>query len=284
MRRFSILVIFITITPIAIAGCGQQKTPVTSWIWSAAVAVGTIALAVVAAFSEEIKKAFNRTKLRFKFAQAEPDCHEITMTGQDQAGTIARAKSYWVRFRVYNDGRNAAENVEVFLSDVFRIENGNPQVHRRHIPLDLKWANKTTYENMYLTSINREFHGVCNIGFVIDPAARCSVGYDPFLAQQVERELANEIDDELLQDLKKEVAFTLDTVVKPNNGSHFLFKGDYILRLRIGGSNVKTQYCYFQVHLADSDPNDVRYKEVWGYYLLVSQLSDEYAEGMIGKP
>lgn len=289
MRRFSMLILLMILTPIAVAGCGQQQTAGASWIWTAAVAVGTIALAVVAAFSEEIKKTLNRTKLRFEFTQGDPDCQEITINKPGPTGQIiAQANSYYVRFRVYNNGRNTAENVEVFLSDVFRIKNGKPVVHQRYIPLDLVWANKTPLESHHLTSINREFYGLCDIGYVVDPAARRNVGIDPFPAQQAERKLPSNdrkaYSRELLEELDKEVAFTLDTIVKPNNGSHFLFKGEYILRLRIAGSNVKPQYCYFRIDLRDSNPNYKRYEKTWDYYILVEHLRDTDAERIIRKP
>lgn len=246
-------------------------------------------MAIVAAFSEEIKKALNKTKLEYRFTQGDPDCQEITIMTPGPTGHMtAVANSYYVRFRVYNNGRNTAENVEVFLSDVFRIKNSEPKVHQRYIPLDLVWANKTPIENHYLTTINREFYGLCDIGYVADPAARRDAGIDPLYAQLAERGISNNdrvsIDAQLLEELDSEVAFSLDTIVKPNNGSHFLFKGEYVLRIRIAGSNVKPKYCYFRLILTDSDVFEKPYKEIWGYRLRVEHLSTKEAEKMIGRP
>ena len=96
--------------------------------WNALVAIGTLSLAAVAIavalFSENIRKFKNRAKLSVTFEQKEPYCLTIFVDFPGAFIGHKEAESYYLRLGVGVE-RNNAENVEVFLSNIFEISNGS---------------------------------------------------------------------------------------------------------------------------------------------------------------
>lgn len=243
------LIILLAI-PFAISGCQEQPASV-SWAWQAGVAVGTIALAVVTlllvlwnVFGPEFLRKKQMPKLAVNIGRTSSDLLQIRYM-YEADGQIISTFSYWVRLSIGNVGIQAAENVEVYLDEIWELnERGAFQQADRHIPMNLRWAvvspDETDMEKItFIPRLNRGLDKPLNLCHVVNPVARRYIPYEEphFLYQMLE--LLN----------YEQTLLHFDTVLKTSNESYFWPAGRYLVKVIVAASNADTIYCYIELKL-----------------------------------
>lgn len=108
--------------------------------WVSVVAASITFLAVlIALFQERIKEFFRTAKFDVKINLSPPDCHQIALTNATGAHAC---NSIYIRFRVQHLKGNSAENVEIMLTNFWKIDNdGNREVVHEFLPMNLIWSH-----------------------------------------------------------------------------------------------------------------------------------------------
>src|SRR2546426_4672985 len=102
------------------------------------VAFGTLVLAVVALFGNAIRARFRRPALTVSIHSEPPDCVSVPMYGPN--GFLAN--SIYLRLWVVNQGRDAAQNVEVYARELQRRKaDGTWEQVTTFPPMNLRWSN-----------------------------------------------------------------------------------------------------------------------------------------------
>lgn len=132
-----------------------------SEFWTAAAAVGTLLAVVVATFLPEIRGVWHRPRLVVRAALKGPDCQLV-------------GANYLLRIWVANDGKQAAENVQVFAADLMAIAEGF-DVAGQFLPQNLKWSDGSTF----LDRMNPGMGAYCQMStFIQKPAAASGLRLD----------------------------------------------------------------------------------------------------------
>ena len=133
-----------------------------------------------------------------------PDLHQIEMT--DIRDGASAGKAIYSRLRVSNSGKAAAENVEVFVSE---IRSGS-QVVPTFLPLSLTWSHYQPASST--TRIPAGMYRHCDLGH--------------------------------FREINGQVVFVMSTIVQPNPVSgglppNVLTAGEYEIDTTFGGDNVE---------------------------------------------
>ena len=195
----------------------------SSNIWpDIAVASATFLVVFVALFQEWIKNnIWNRSKLKISISPVSPDCHKIEFRGDN--GNFIQNGIY-LRVQVKNIGRKPAENVEVMISKLWKInEFGNKDLMKTFLPMNLAWSH-------YRTS---------NIRIPVGVFRHCDIGY---------------IKDTLTYDgtgLGTKMKF--DTIIQPNRVSEDVYPnivdpGKYKFELIISSDNSKSKNSFWNLY------------------------------------
>ena len=175
-----------------------------------ALAIITFLAVLVALFQEKIRQFFNSAKLEMKINLVPPDCHKISLangsTGQHLCNSI------YIRIRITNADSPSAENVEVILSNFWKIKSdGNKQILEKFLPMNLIWSHfqPRTHQIKIPKGISRH----------------CDFGYFAPIGDQ------------------GKVLLKLDTIVQPNPVAggelpNIMKEGKYEFELLISGDNV----------------------------------------------
>lgn len=190
-------------------------------IISAAVAIGTLALAILAVYQDRIRAWIEAPKLKVLLDNQPPDCLAIPFTDSQTGAFIS--DTIHVRFRVKNEGKTAARLVEVYAERLDEYRNGQ-WVQRTSFPsMNLNWAD---VGGIYFSSISPDMAKHCDLGHVVDPARRATA------------ELRHEQNPALnLND--QTTSFTFSTIVRPNHIGHIVEPGRYRLTVRLAAANAK---------------------------------------------
>ena len=116
------------------------------WV-SVALAFITL-LAVLVALSQEWRKERRkRTEIDLKINLSPPDCQRITLFfPTNKENEFIPIKSVYLRINAINKSAKPAENVEIFLSKLWEInENGNKKLVTKFIPMNLIWSHFNTH-------------------------------------------------------------------------------------------------------------------------------------------
>ena len=143
---------------------GQSFLGMDANVW---VAIGTFLVVVVALFQDWIRTQWNRTKLKLTIKMEPPDCHLIRLT--DQSGHIS-INSIYLRIRVQNLGAKSAENVEVMITDLWKIEAGGKSRMQTFLPMNLLWSHYGTRSENIPDGVFKH----CDLGSV-----RPTAGHNP---------------------------------------------------------------------------------------------------------
>lgn len=132
---------------------------VSSFDWATIGTFSAIVVALlIALFQDRIREWWNRAELKINISMTPPDCHKIELC--DQKGNFSKNCIY-LRARVTNIGRKPAENTEVMISRLWKIDElGNEKILETFLPMNLAWSH-------YRTSSMRIPAGVfrhCDIG------------------------------------------------------------------------------------------------------------------------
>ena len=117
------------------------------WSAEAWTAIGTLALAIATVvavfFAERLRRWVTQTQLTTSVVMEPPDVHMIELLTLDpQRNIVGRKQVLWLRMRVSNAIKVAAEAAEVSVLDVWRIRpNGNREHLTTFLPLPLLWSH-----------------------------------------------------------------------------------------------------------------------------------------------
>jgi hypothetical protein len=229
----------------------QMFGSVSSNGWNALVAIGTLCLAIVAliaVFFDSFRNRFNRPRLAIRFDLGVPDFMLSTYvapkrTGPEDQPIIATA--YYLRFRVRNEGRNPAENVEAFIGSVKAAKGAGVFESLTHIfPLNLCWSNvpiQRGSQNIFYPRVNPRLDKHCNLGYIIDPKSR---GYFTYKNEQLW------VTEQLRCEGK--AILSLDTIEKPSGMTglsppNLLSPGTYRTEVVVVASNAKAVSRVFEI-------------------------------------
>jgi len=131
--------------------------------------------------------------------------------------TFVIAQTYHFRIWVENSGKSRADQVQVFVSRLFRrAADGTFREDRHFSPMNLKWSYG---EEVYAQGISPGMGKHCDFGRIVEPDCRSEVG--DFI-----RGVASE-----------QTIFSLITEWRSNTGSHLLAPGTYRIELRLAAAN-----------------------------------------------
>ena len=150
-----------------------------------------------------------------------PDCHK-TFIVRTETGEVADC--YYFRLKVVNKGREAAENVEVFLEEVL-VKHADGQFHRweEFLPLNLKWSHFPSA--IFFHKISPEMSKHCDIGHITDPQRLDVIeAGDRFVMTNFRR---------------GDLIFIIDFLTKPYTGTYILRPGEYRLNIAVSAANAK---------------------------------------------
>jgi hypothetical protein len=195
----------------------------------------TLMAVLVALFKEQLQSLFFTPKLTVSVGTHAPFSVKTQsvvfeeINGKRQAlwaGTI-----YWSRIWVENIGNRRAESVEVFVSNVERLNrDGTHAELDGFIPSNLRWANAEPGTPVVVCGINPRMGRFCDLGSVADP--QCTT----------------------LQDIKgaPKGTATFDLVLQSPlpRDAHRLAPGDYRITLRISAANAKPFVHLVQVSIS----------------------------------
>lgn len=152
---------------------------------------------------------------------APPDCFKIAIrTRSIETKQEKIVDSYYLRFRVKNNGREKAENVEVFASKLTKLhQNGTYVEVPSFLPMHLTWS---FYPAIFVPKIAPNMFRHCDIARIINPKDRLDcegeAGHRP--------------------DVKPgETVLSFATIDKPHSLSYLQEHGTYRLTIVIAASN-----------------------------------------------
>jgi len=195
------------------------------------VAVGTIALAVLAVFGETVRSWFRKPKLVLSVVCEPPDCVSIPSERQIRYDR-RRADTIYLRVLVKNNGNESATNVEVYAEKLSRLRaDQNWDLLTQFPPMNLVWSN---FGQMYFPRIAPDMGKHCDIAHIIDPAQR------KYFEQENPR----------LDLSPSEVSMEFDLVTRPFNKSHIVGPGTYRVRVVVAATNVRPTIHTMEIRLA----------------------------------
>lgn len=192
---------------------------VVDWI----VAVGTIAVAVIAVFQDWIRSWLTRPKLQLSVDTKPPDCLKTPLVRRDKDNQpVATSSAYQLRLKVTNKGNAAAEIVEVFATDLSRKEaDGVFRPVDSFLPMNLRWSH---YQTVWLNYLSPDMPKHCDLGRIIDPQMRSEF-------EGEDRSWPNVSPDSTI--------LSLSTIDRPFIQSYLLPRGIYHLGIRVAASNAR---------------------------------------------
>lgn len=204
-------------------------------VWLTAVATGVLALTTAAAvLRDQIRYWLRHPDFAVQFQPGHPDCHRVPLTWRARGvtETFGAADTHYIRCRIHNTGKIAAENVEVAVVDVRRKDAaGNFESHRMATPWNLVWSHHGSHVLPQLP-VGAERH--ITLGHVVDPPHRRQMGQwedDPDRGIQAE-----------------ETLFYLETFVRSNTLEYLLDPGEYQIRLQIAAANADPKTFAFHLN------------------------------------
>jgi len=195
--------------------------------------LGPIIAAVVALgiaiFHGQLAKIFWRPRLKISIDINDPaDCHKTTKKKfkiTRDTTTIETAECYYFRLRVINEGNATAENVEVIVDSVKKMNQASRtfEVWKEFLPLNLTWAYTS---DMFFPRISpNNLYKHCDLAYIIDPSR----------LQIIEE------NDTLITtgDYAGKKILILCSKYKPFTGTYILEPGTYKLEIVAAGSNAE---------------------------------------------
>lgn len=124
------------------------------WIWTALSAIGTLSLAFLVVYKDIISKPI----IDIEFEQIEPFCRAsmtpTTTTGPQEHAVPSTTDGYWIRIRVINRGRLAANNCEGRLVE---IQHGDGSPFQPFDPVVLHWVGRRNFNRININSRDYEY-------------------------------------------------------------------------------------------------------------------------------
>ncbi|MBI5402966.1 MAG: hypothetical protein HY959_06170 [Ignavibacteriae bacterium] len=185
-------------------------------LWDILLVIGTIYLGLLAAFQDFVRGLFYRPELDCELILEPPHCH-----------LLENNLTYYIRFKILNNGNVSANNVEVFLKSVIDKNNKYVSLSASNllwssIKLErLEKENPFSSYRMYWDYLSPNTYQYCNLGEISQP----------LLPEQDRSGLSAE--------QRLSYKFNLSLYWKANDGSFSLLPGKYTFELIIAASNAK---------------------------------------------
>jgi hypothetical protein len=194
-------------------------------------AIATSAAVITALFKDEVPRHLRRPKLTIRINPEPPDCLLSPMTFSDNKGAqVWKGNVYWLRLWVENVGSVRAEQVQVFVSKVYKRDATRRFVTiSDFVPMNLRWSNSREWRNpeVFAPVISHKMGKHCDLCSISDPA--------------------NPMD--LLEGFQWKAVGTLQLEVYPSGNRHGLPPGDYLLELMVGSANTDPVTTYLELNL-----------------------------------
>src|SRR6266404_1277164 len=131
---------------------------------SVALAIATFLAVGVALFQEKIKYLFGRARLEMKINLFPPDCQQISLRDLNTGEFLMNC--IYLRIRVNHLQGSSAENVEVMLSNFWKI-NGNETktVLKEFLPMNLTWSH--FQPRTHVIKIAKSMFRHCDLGYIV---------------------------------------------------------------------------------------------------------------------
>ena len=188
-------------------------------------AIAAVIFAFIAFFKDTLLKWWNRPKLRAELRRQPPDTSLI----YDSGGYPL----LYFRLRVWNDGRTAADKVEVYAKKLQKKKGEELQDLTDFLPMNLTWSHLPRNENIYLPTIPPQTFKHCDLGHI----EGLSFDVDSPHWKIVVRTNALFKNNPDLNASSK--YFVLNKPITANNYENYLPKGEYLLTLVLSAANSK---------------------------------------------
>jgi len=184
--------------------------------------VSTFLAVLVALFQENLKRHFDRVKLKLEINLSPPDCHQIDLT--DPMGNFM-CKCIYLRVRVSNLCDITARNAEIIVSNLWRVENNEKSIVKTFLPMNLRWSHTHPTK----VTIPPKSFRFCDLGPV--------------------------------RPLENSIILKLETETQPNPVSgnvypNIINPGEYILELLLSGDNVIPKLTKWNISFENNWSND----------------------------
>jgi hypothetical protein len=192
-------------------------------------AVATFLAVLVALFKDEVLRWARRPKLTVRIKSEPPDCVLVPAVVYNQTTVLWTGNLYWLRLWIENAGKIRVEQVQVFVSTLFKQNvNGTYDPIPDFEPMNLRWANSRDQNNpeIFAPGISRGFGKHCDLCSISDPA--------------------NPTDH---QDYVGQCVGALQVEVVPSGDRHRLPPGNYVLEIRVGAANAVPIATYIQINI-----------------------------------
>jgi hypothetical protein len=190
----------------------------------------TLGAVLVALFKDELLRRIRRPILTVRIKPEAPDCLLVsTAVVYNQTGILWTGRIYWLRLWIENVGKGRAEQVQVFVSSLFKENvNGEYASVADFEPMNLRWANSRDPNNpeIFASGISGGFGKHCDLCSVSDPA--------------------NPTDH---QGYPGQCVGTLQLEVVPGGDRNRLPPGKYVLEIDVGSANAAPVTIYVQLNI-----------------------------------
>ena len=192
-------------------------------------AIGTIGLALVAAFQDQIRAALARPRLVLRFRQTPPMCRLSSRSFPEVPNL--RERFFDFHFQVENEGRSQARRVEAFLEAIWVHDASNTPKQ-----IEGFWPVKLRYDNKGTLHLDLNPHGppvYWNLGFIPSPVIQGAMRGDAYIE-------VPGADD-------KGLRFYLDVLDRPFFQPNTLPPGNYSIKVSVYSENAARVDSYFGI-------------------------------------
>ena len=198
------------------SGAASWLGTVGQWV----AALVTFSAVMVALFKDDYVRRRDRPILKATIRPSFPDCAPAVIYTQ----ALARADAYYIRLWVENVGKNRAEDVQVYVANLYQRDTAKGSFQRvdTFLPMNLSWAHSQPKEReIFAEGIASKMGRHCDVGHVVKPQDG-----EPFGVSHTDAVMGI-------------CHLMLDLEAPPATGSYMLAAGTYRLELWIAGSNAE---------------------------------------------
>ena len=194
----------------------------------------TLSAVLVALFKDDYVRWRDRPILKATVRPGAPDCAPAVVYTSYQ-NTLARADSYYVRLWVENLGKGRAEDVQVYVANLYWLDKaaggtGSYRRVERFLPMNLSWAHsQPNQRDIFAKGIASKMGRHCDVGHVVKPQDG-----EPFGLPHADAVLGA-------------CSLMLDLEAPPATGNHILPAGTYRLELWVAASNAERIAKFLQI-------------------------------------
>jgi hypothetical protein len=191
----------------------------------------TLFAVLVALFKDDYVRRRDRPILKATIRPGFPDCAPAVIYTTYQ-GNLAQADSYYIRLWVENIGKDRAEDVQVYVANLYRRDTTTGSFRRveRFLPMNLSWAHSQPKEReIFAKGVASKMGRHCDVGHLVKPQDG-----EPFGVAHTDAVMGV-------------CSLMLDLEAPPATGTHMLAAGTYRLELWIAGSNAQRITKFVQI-------------------------------------